>query len=258
MIEILISHEKRGMPETAVLDFDGTVSKLRSGWESVMAPLMEECIPGDKDEVKRLVADYIDQSTGIQTILQMKWLASKVAERGEKPLDPWEYKDEYNRRLMVEVGRRRQAVISGSEPRSRYTVAGAECFLSALREEKVRIFAASGTDEPDVVAEAEALGLSGYFDGIYGSRRGSELCSKEAVLKTLVKTDERLFVAGDGKVEIALGREAGALTLGLCTDDIPGDDSHTVDPAKRRRLAAAGAHALVPDFASTDEILSWM
>ena len=257
-MEILIPHTTCAPLDAAVFDFDGTLSGLRAGWENVMGPLMCRLIPGEPEEVRALVSRYIDESTGLQTIHQMRWLAGEIERRGGHAEDPWAYKDEYNRRLMVEVGRRRQAVISGSEPRSRYTVAGAECFLSALREEKVRIFAASGTDEPDVVAEAEALGLSGYFDGIYGSRRGSELCSKEAVLKTLVKTDERLFVAGDGKVEIALGREAGALTLGLCTDDIPGDDSHTVDPAKRRRLAAAGAHALVPDFASTDEILSWM
>ena len=258
MIEILIPHVPGGMPQTAVLDFDGTISKLRSGWESVMGPMMAEFIPGDPDEVKSLVSDYIDRSTGIQTILQMKWLASVVKERGGRPLDPWEYKDEYNRRLMVEVGRRRKAVISGAEPASRYIVAGAGEFLSALRDGGTVIYAASGTDEPDVIAEAEALGVSGYFDGIFGAKRDSELCSKEAVLRTLVKLGDRLFVAGDGKVEIALGREAGAVTLGLCTRDIPGDDSHTADEAKKKRLTAAGAHALAPDFADLEEILEWM
>ena len=257
-LEILIPHEPIRMPRTAVLDFDGTVSKLRSGWETVMGPLMEEFIPGDADEVRRLVTDYIDQSTGIQTIRQMKWLAKTVAERGGKPLDPWAYKDEYNRRLMIEVGRRRSAVRAGEEERESYLVCGAEGFLARLRDGGARILAASGTDEEDVIAEADALGVSTYFDGIYGAKRNSELCSKEAVLETLVTREDRLFVAGDGKVEIALGRRAGAVTLGLCTNDIPGDNSHTAHPAKIRRLTDAGAHALAPDFADTDAIFQWM
>ena len=37
---ILESHEKRNRIDAAVFDFDGTLSMLRSGWESVMAPLM--------------------------------------------------------------------------------------------------------------------------------------------------------------------------------------------------------------------------
>jgi len=67
----------------AVFDHDGTVSTLRQGWEQVMAPMMVRAILGEKyktaDEtlyhkVRNRVLDYIDQSTGIQTIVQMEAL----------------------------------------------------------------------------------------------------------------------------------------------------------------------------------------
>ena len=65
----------RGPVRAVLFDFDGTISTLRSGWELVMKPLMLEMIAGGMDwddALEREVDAYIDESTGIQTILQMK------------------------------------------------------------------------------------------------------------------------------------------------------------------------------------------
>ena len=107
-MKILNEHEKLTTLDAAVFDFDGTLSSLRAGWEKVMEPLMVELIPGDKEEVTALVRKYIDESTGIQTIFQMKWLAEQVTKLGGAALDPWDYKDEYNRRLMERVEQKKQ------------------------------------------------------------------------------------------------------------------------------------------------------
>ena len=72
-------------PVSAVLfDFDGTVSTLRFGWEAVMKPLMLEMITGKTGieydaALEKEVDDYINESTGIQTIHQMKWQAEYFA-----------------------------------------------------------------------------------------------------------------------------------------------------------------------------------
>ena len=73
--------KKRKQIKAALFDFDGTISTLRYGWESVMEPLMLEMITGGgpaDDELVSEVRDYIDQSTGIQTYYQMLWLAETV------------------------------------------------------------------------------------------------------------------------------------------------------------------------------------
>ena len=104
-----ILHAAARNPVRAVLfDFDGTISTLRCGWESVMKPLMLEMISGGAwdDALEREVDDYINESAGIQTIHQMKWLAEAVRSHGRNPgapTDPWQYKAEYNRRLMQTV-----------------------------------------------------------------------------------------------------------------------------------------------------------
>ena len=72
-----ILHAAARNPVRAVLfDFDGTISTLRCGWESVMKPLMLEMMAGGAwdDALEREVDDYINESAGIQTIHQMKWM----------------------------------------------------------------------------------------------------------------------------------------------------------------------------------------
>ena len=92
----------RGRIRAAVFDFDGTISTLRCGWESVMRGLMLELLSDGSKELEEEIDAYIDSSTGIQTVYQMKWLKERVekAGRGDPAHDVWWYKDEYNRWLM--------------------------------------------------------------------------------------------------------------------------------------------------------------
>ena len=243
------------------LDFDGTISTLRCGWEEVMEPLMIEMISGNAPADETLVNEvrsYIDESTGIQTIFQMKWLAETVKRYGQsKVMSPWTYKAEYNRRLMVNVSRRLEDLLSGSATPSEFMVNGSEAFLSALRERGIKLFVASGTDDSDVKKEIYALGLSGYFSRIAGAPEGVERCSKEAVMREFWRgiAGSELCVIGDGKVEIKLGRENGARTLGVASDEIA---QCGVNNEKRIRLINAGADAIVGDFCDLDKILEFL
>ena len=112
----------------------------------------------------------------------------------------------------------------------------------------------------DVIVRAEAaiLGLDKYFVEIAGAKRGTDDCSKEAVLRRLVKADSNLLVVGDGKVEIALGREAGAVTLGIASQDAPGCTLTECNAQKYARLEKAGAHAITADFTELEDILAWL
>ena len=251
-MKVLEQHDKRNI-RAAIFDFDGTLSTLRCGWETVMGPMMEEYL-SKTENVKEKVSEFIDASTGIQTILQMKWLAEQVALQGENPLDPWDYKAEYNRRLMENVEKKHAEALSGA--RDKYIISGAEEFLKALKDKGIKLYAASGTDDKDVKKEAEVLGLSKYFDSIEGAKPFSENCSKEATIKELMEKHQgnELLVVGDGPVEIRLGKEAGALTLGICANE---KELSGWDEAKINRLTKAGAHLLVDRF-DVKEIISWM
>ncbi len=255
-----LNHDLPTVPVTAVLfDFDGTLSTLRYGWEQVMRPLMLEYIGGGcvTPETEEFVDRYIDESTGIQTIYQMKWLAEHAAPG--MPTDPWWYKDEYNRRLMEIVEKRKQALLDGEVEPEAYLMAGSVDFLKEMKKRGVKLYVASGTDHPDVIKEAEALGVKDYFDDIAGAPLHEMNCSKEAVLKRLIKdhglSGVQVAVIGDGKVEIALGKAAGARTLGLATDEAM---RRGVCEIKRERLTRAGADAINGDFENIGAILRFL
>jgi phosphoglycolate phosphatase-like HAD superfamily hydrolase len=251
--------------KAALFDFDGTISTLRHGWEGIMEPLMLEMIAGDTaidEALIQEVREYIDQSTGIQTYYQMKWLAETVKKYGKNKgasEDPWWYKAEYNRRLMEPVEKRIKTILDSEKSPEDYMIKGSREFLQALVDEGIEIYVASGTDHPDVNNEAGILGLKKYFKVIAGAPLGKADCSKEAVLRKLVADNglqgAEVAVFGDGKVEIALGREVGAIALGLASDE---DKRFGVNEVKRARLIKAGAHAITGDFINVDEMMCWL
>lgn len=264
-MEILRENTARTPVHAVLFDFDGTISTLRCGWENVMKPLMLEMISGGHgwdEALEREVDDYINESTGIQTIHQMKWLAETVHARGNNPsapTDPWWYKGEYNRRLMENIKSRIAEVTDGSAPREKYMMQGSEAFLQALQARGVKMYVASGTDHPDVLNEVAALGLTKYFTQIAGAPLTSENCSKEKVIAQLMETEglsgADFAVIGDGKVEIRLGNEAGARTIGLASDEV---NLHGINPVKRDRLIKAGADIITGDFNDLPALLAFL
>lgn len=261
-MEIRNSSTPRVPVKAILFDFDGTVSILRCGWEKVMGPLFVEILDDGKTDIKELekrVDDYIDESTGIQTILQMKWLKEQVEKSGREALDIWDYKKMYNDRLMFDIKKKLSDLESGAACPEDYLMKGSVEFLKALKERGVKIFVASGTDDPDVHTEAKALGVDIYFDEIKGAPLHEESCSKEAVIKKLLEnagySNEELAVCGDGKVEIALGKEKGARAIGLASFE---KDRGGIDETKRRRLINANADIICGDFLEKEELLKFL
>ncbi len=167
----------------AVFDHDGTISTLRQGWETIMEPVMLKAILGKKydtgdetlyQKVRKRVKDYINKSTGLQTILQMEALVEMIREfniiPANKILDKFGYKAIYNEALMKIVNQRLEKYELGQYTIEDVTIKGAVEFLKHLREKDVKLFLASGTDKEDVQKEAEKLGYAELFNGgIFGA-----------------------------------------------------------------------------------------
>ncbi len=251
---------------TVLFDFDGTLSTLREGWEDVMAPFMKECITGnvklsevEESALKQEIMDYIEDSTGIQTIYQMRWLAETVRRKAWNPqiFDEWEYKAEYNRRLLLQVKEKVELLDQGRLQAEDFLMKGSLAFLNLLQQRGIEMYVASGTDHPDVVREAEVLGISHYFKQIVGAPVGKAECSKEKVLVDLMEhnglSGRQLAVIGDGKVEIGLAKKRGAIAIGLATDERRREG---INPDKRARLEKAGADWITGDFLKAEQWLN--
>jgi len=259
-----------GRIKHAVFDADGTVSTLRQGWEQVMAPVMIEAILGEQyrtadvslyEKVRRRVLEYIDQSTGIQTILQMEALVEMVREFGlvapDKVLDKFGYKDIYNRALMEVVNQRIARLERGQLDVSDFTVKGAVDFLAALRNRGVTLYLASGTDQEDVVRESRVLNYAEFFNGgIYGAVGDVTKYSKRMVIDRIMTENHlsgpELAVFGDGPVEMRECHKRGGIAVGIASDEVR---RYGLNPEKRTRLIKAGAQIVVPDFSQWHDLL---
>lgn len=253
-----------------IFDHDGTISTLRQGWEQIMEPVMVKAILGSHyldapeelyQRVLKRVRDYIDQSTGIETIVQMQALQNMIRQFGLVPpqqiLDPAGYKKIYNDALMALVHRRTEKLRRHELDASDYTIKGAPEFLKALHDHGIKLYLASGTDHADVVREAQSLGYADLFEErIYGwGGRGNGSAKKmviEQILRDNRLSGSELACIGDGPVELRLCKKAGGLAIGIASDEVRRYD---LNLTKRTRLIKAGADILIPDFSQHSEIL---
>ncbi len=266
-IRILNKNLERGKIKHAIFDFDGTISILREGWEKIMEPVMIESICGDQpvtETVIRRVREFIDETTGIQTILQMEGLVEMVKEFGlvprEKILDAWGYKKIYNDRLMVPVRLRISELQSGRKSLNECTVKGSVDFCQRLHDQQVIMYTASGTDQEDVRNEANVLGVDKWFKGgVYGAIGSVEEYSKDKVIKEILRNNHlhgaELIVLGDGPVEIRNAKENGAIAVGIASNEVTGSGW---EHRKIERLTKADCDLLMPDFSHGKELLAYL
>ncbi len=103
----------------AIFDHDGTISTLREGWEKIMEPMMMKAVMGEQNQpadekllnrVRNRVREFIERTTGIQTIAQMHGLVDLVGEFGLVPegriLSAAKYKSIFNEELIALVNQR--------------------------------------------------------------------------------------------------------------------------------------------------------
>lgn len=249
-----------------VLDFDGTISLIRDGWQNVMVPMMIECLQTETDttetseQLETLVVDFVDRLTGKQTIYQMMQLSEEIEKRGGTPKEPLAYKDEYNRRLLPVVEERIAELAAGTLSAEPLRVPMSLEFLQSLREMGINCYLASGTDVEFVKNEASLLGVAEYFDGgIFGALREYQKFSKAMVIQKILTDFElsgnELLIVGDGYVEIENAKSVGAIAVGVASVE---GNRYNMNADKRERLIRAGADIIIPDFREGAQLLDYL
>ena len=246
---------------SVVLDFDGTISLIREGWQQIMIPyfceLLEAC-PDDGGDIEFQVTEFVDRLTGKQTIFQCMQVAEEVKKRGGRPEEPMVYKTEYLRRLHEKIKDRKAGLKDGTIAPVDMLVPGSVALLEKLKEAGLSLYCASGTDNDAVWEEARLLGLELYFGkNIYGALdEHATDCTKELVIRRILEenkiTGEELVSFGDGYVEIELIANIGGYSIAVATDE---KWKKGINEWKRCRLTQAGASAVIPDFAEPGKIM---
>ena len=271
--EIEIINKRTNKPHIthAIFDHDGTISTLREGWELIMAPMMIKAILGDKfseadellyQKVQSRVDEYIDKTTGIQTITQMKGLIGLIREFGfvgeEEILGESGYKQIYNRELLEMVNERVKKYERKELTADDFSLKGALPFVRKLYDAGVKLYLASGTDVDDVKREASILGYDHLFENrIYGSVGDINKEAKKIVLDRILDSigesaSGNVATFGDGPVEIRETQKRGGFSIGVASNELK---RFGLNEKKRARLIKAGADIVIPDFSQYEQLL---
>jgi len=240
----------------AVFDFDGTLSWVRHGWPEIMVGVFRRHLSpltGETDEARTaLFNSIVFGLNGRPTIVQMQRFAEVVRERGGPELKAESLRREFQDELDAEIAVRLAIIRGGKAPPDAFVVFAARPLLERLRQAGITPIVLSSTIEHRVREEAEALGLTHFFEPhIYGSPADPSGFSKLAVFQRLLReegiTGDNLLSFGDGPVEIASTKELGGLAIAVCSDE-NANGSGVMDAFKRQQLLEAGADAAIPDF----------
>ena len=263
-IELLREVHTTGI-RVALLDFDGTLSLIRQGWQEVMISYMMDVLEGlqpdeSSDDLSRLVKIFVAELTGKQTIYQMIRLVEEIQKRGGTPKDPLHYKRGYHERLWEKIEERVSALrTSRAEPED-WLVPGAIGLLNNLQSRGVKMFLASGTDLRYVLEESALLAILPFFKNrVYGAIDDYQNFSKKMLINKIIQ-DEGLegsgFVAfGDGYVEMENTKAVGGTAVGVATDELR---RRGVDEWKRERLIESGADIIIPDFRCQESLIAYL
>lgn len=271
-IEIIRQLPKDLSVRHAIFDHDGTISTLREGWEKIMAPMMIKAVLGDKfldadktlyHRIESRICEFIDKTTGIQTLMQMKILLDIIREFGCVPkdqmLDEFGYKEIFNNQLMLLVKERERKLRHAELSVEDFTIKNSLSLLKKLHSKGVILYLVSGTDEKDVKNEAAVMGYDYLFEGgIFGSVGDVNKEAKKMVLDRILDIigdsgTGQIATFGDGPVEIRETHKRGGITIGVASDE---KKRFGLNLMKRTRLIKAGADIIVPDFSQSHELLS--
>jgi phosphoglycolate phosphatase len=232
-----------------MFDFDGTVGLVRAGWMPIMLDMMMETLGALGSDAAALRAEaetYVARLAGKDTVHQMAAFADHVQALGGNALPPAEYKSRFLDLMEHGTSERLSAVAEGRAPADDLMVPGTRDFLRALRDRGLAVYLASGTAHDEICRDAELLGITDLFRGIYGSAPGR--FTKRELLDWIVESGipgEEILTFGDGRVEIEETKAVGGTAVGVATDEMR---CLEVDAKKRGWLIDAGADYIVPNY----------
>jgi phosphoglycolate phosphatase-like HAD superfamily hydrolase len=178
----------------------------------------------------------------------------------EEILDEHGYKHIFNVDLLKMVGARVEKLRKGELESTDFQIKNAAKLLDELHRRGVKMYLASGTDEVDAKAEAEAMGYAHYFEGrIYGAVGDVNVEAKKMVLEKIIGENNlqghEFATFGDGPVELRETQRRGGLCIGVASDELR---RFGLNLSKRKRLIRAGADLIIPDFSQMAELLKVM
>ena len=243
-----------------ILDYDGTLTTFRKGWEFILYPYVKNLIDKNhnKDTNPELEVDLehlVAHAGGTTPRQLMGRLADLVEKYTGKSESIEHYVSEYGKIFNAEIARRVDSFDDDSES---YVISGVRQLLEFLKSKKTLNYVVTGSCGKAVTKELAILSMRDDFLGVYGADGSTignhkELAIEEIITKHGLLASEVLIV-GDGSTEMRAAVKMNLPSLGIASDEHNGG----LCSQKRTLLVDIGANAIVEDYINFKDVWEWL
>ena len=246
-----------------VLDYDGTLTTLRRGWDVILNQYAQSTInPNSCNPVSGLegsirhLCEHAGGTTPRQLMTRLVALIEEyklVPKNRIKTID--EYALKYTHIFQKAIDLR---LTNFDEESEQYVIQGVRPLLQFLNKQSTVNYVVTGSNAHAVSKELNKLSMKQFFTQIYGATLETtgnlkENAIKEIMTRHALKKSE-ILVIGDGSTEIRAAKTLGLPSIGIASDEHKGG----LCPNKRRSLLALGAHVIIADYSSFPDLWEWL
>ncbi len=243
-----------------VLDYDGTLTTLRKGWDKILSKYARQKInPGSSKTIPELekrirhLTDHAGGTTPKQLMSRLLKLIEDfgfVPKKDIKSID--DYALEYSVIFQSAIDKRLENFHEHSES---YVIHGVRPMLNFLRSQQTLNYVVTGSATNAVSNELVKLEMENHFIDVYGASLETVGNLKEDAIKEIMArhklANSEILIIGDGSTEMRAAKRLELPTIGIASDEHKGG----LCRYKREMLLDLGAHIIIPDY--TDFITLW-
>ncbi|MDD7986930.1 HAD hydrolase-like protein [Lentisphaera marina] len=241
--------------KTAIIDFDGTLTRVRCGWDKKMKEFFLDKIFAEpanfnetqKQEALRQTDAWIERAPGTTIFQQMSALSEilsthQIAHQLDELIEEFDtFSSDWEYARVKELESKGEL--------EQLMLCGARKFLDDLSDLGYELHLLSGTSHDKLIFECDTLGISRYFTHIQGYQ--SHLASPyklESMRKTILDYEYKAshtLIIGDGLTELEAGRELNCPCLGVAICE---EDGKSCDHEKLGKLQERGFEQVITNF----------
>lgn len=245
-----------------VLDYDGTLTTLRKGWDVILTDYANSKInPYNKpcEGLDQAILHLTDHAGGTTPKQLMARLVKIMRQKQLVPQDEIQsieyYAREYAEHFQKMINERVENFASASES---YVIDAVRPMLDFISAKETVNYIVTGSCETAVTNELSKLEMLNYFSGVYGATIEMEgnlkmNAIREIMYKHSVKPCEILII-GDGSTEMKAARDMELPAIGIASDEHEGG----LCQKKRKLLKDLGAHAIIADYKGFQNVWEWL
>ena len=242
-----------------ILDYDGTLTTFRKGWEFILYPYAKNCIdqnhqPENNPDLEKDLQYFVAHAGGTNPRQLMGRLADLVEKYTGKSESIEFYIEDYGSIFNAEIQSRVNNFKENSES---YLISGVRELMDFLKMNKILTYVVTGSCSKAVSDELVKLEMADFFQEVFGADIHTFGNHKYDAIAEIMKrhnlTEKEVLIVGDGSTEMRAAQDMNLPALGIASDEHNGG----LCEHKRELLIGLGAHAIVADYDYFEEVWNW-